>query len=119
MAGGNPIRGTRVGAGRMGEAERGETAPRVRLQFYCSNAHTTTLAFASDADIPDTWDCPSCGLPAGRDRDEPPPATRIEPFKTHLAYVKERRSDEDGEALLAEALERIQSRRTPAASESD
>jgi hypothetical protein len=31
----------------------------------------------------------------------------VEPYKTHLAYVKERRSDEDGAAILAEALEKI------------
>lgn len=119
MAGGNPIRGSRVGAGRMGEADRGESAPRNRLRFYCSNGHTTSLAFATDAEVPDTWDCPRCGLPAGQDQAKPPPPAKVEPFKSHLAYVKERRSDADGEALLAEALERIQSRRTPATSESD
>ena len=59
MSSGNAIRGSRVGAGPMGEAERGESAPRV------------------------------------------------EPYKTHLAYVKERRSDSDGEAILAEALARL------------
>jgi hypothetical protein len=31
----------------------------------------------------------------------------VEPYKTHLAYVKERRSDVDGDAILAEALERM------------
>ena len=67
MAGGNPIRGSRIGAGRMGESDRGESAPRHRLEFYCANGHTTRLAFALDAEIPDTWDCPSCGLPAGQD----------------------------------------------------
>lgn len=33
MAGGSAIRGSRVGAGPMGEAERGDAAPRVRLSF--------------------------------------------------------------------------------------
>ncbi|MGS0686907.1 RNA polymerase-binding protein RbpA [Nakamurella sp. GG22] len=113
MAGGNPIRGSRVGAGRMGESDRGESAPRQKLDFYCANGHVTRLAFAMDAEIPETWDCPSCGLPAGQDRAEPPPALKVEPYKSHLAYVKERRSEEDGEALLAEALARIADRRTP------
>jgi hypothetical protein len=31
----------------------------------------------------------------------------VEPYKTHLAYVKERRTDADGEALLNEALETL------------
>ena len=39
MAGGNAIRGTRVGAGPMGESERGETAPRARVAYHCSNGH--------------------------------------------------------------------------------
>src|SRR5690348_17990281 len=46
---------------------------------------------------------PRCGLPSGQDEQDPPPAPRIEPYKTHLAYVRERRSDEDGNALLEEA----------------
>jgi hypothetical protein len=37
----------------------------------------------------------------------------VEPYKSHLAYVKERRSEEDGEALLNEALARIADKRTP------
>jgi hypothetical protein len=113
VASGNPIRGSRVGAGRMGEADRGESAPRRRLDFYCANGHRTRLAFAVDVEIPEVWDCPSCGLPAGLDEEKPPPAPRVEPYKSHLAYVKERRSDADGEALLAEALARIEDRRTP------
>lgn len=32
---------------------------------------------------------------------------RTEPYKTHLAYVRERRSDADGEAILAEALAKL------------
>jgi hypothetical protein len=91
----------------MGEAERGEAAPRIRVGFWCSNRHESYPSFASDAAIPDTWDCPRCGLPAGRDEANPPAAPRSEPYKTHLAYVKERRSDTDGAAILAEALERL------------
>ena len=37
----------------------------------------------------------------------PPAPPRVEPYKTHLAYVKERRSDSDGAAILAEALDRL------------
>jgi hypothetical protein len=42
----------------------------------------------------------------------PPAAPRVEPYKTHLAYVKERRSDTDGEAILAEAIARLRSSAT-------
>ena len=91
----------------MGEAERGDAAPRHRVTFYCANGHETRPSFATEASVPETWDCPRCGLPAGRDRDNPPAAPKVEPYKTHLAYVKERRSDADGEAILNEALAKL------------
>jgi hypothetical protein len=112
MSGGSAIRGSRVGAGPMGEAERGESAPRIQLSFWCSNGHETRPSFAQEPDleIPVTWDCPRCGLPAGQDKDNPPAPTKVEPYKTHLAYVKERRSDKDGEAILDEALGSLRER---------
>jgi hypothetical protein len=111
VASGNAIRGSRVGAGPMGEAERGEAAPRVRVSFYCAHGHETVPSFAADAVVPDSWDCPTCGLPASRDARNPPPPPRNEPYKTHLAYVKERRSDQDGETILTEALDDLRRKR--------
>jgi hypothetical protein len=112
MAGTNAIRGTRVGSGPIGETERGDTAPRVVVSYWCANGHETTPSFARDdeIEIPQTWDCPRCGLPAGMDPANPPEAPRVEPYKTHLAYVKERRSDSDGAALLEEALRSMRQR---------
>ncbi len=107
MAGGNAIRGSRVGAGPMGEAERGEAAPRIRVSFWCANTHETRPSFAEEAQIPETWDCPRCGFPAGRDKSAPPAPPKTEPYKTHLAYVRERRNEADGEAILQEALQRL------------
>ena len=63
MAGGNAIRGSRVGAGPMGEAERGEAAPRMHVSYFCAGGHVTSPAFAADAQVPESWDCPRCGLP--------------------------------------------------------
>ena len=107
MAGGSAIRGSRVGAGPMGEAERGEAAPRIYISFWCARGHEARPSFASDAEVPDEWDCPRCGLPAGPDLENPPTPPKIEPYKTHLAYVKERRSDKDCAAILQEALDRL------------
>jgi len=107
VSSGNAIRGSRVGAGPMGEAERGESAPRVWVSFWCSNRHETRPSFATDAAVPDIWECPRCGFPAGQDEKNPPAPPRVEPYKTHLAYVKERRSDADGAAILEEALNRL------------
>ena len=112
MAGGNAIRGSRVGAGPTGEAERGDAAPCVHISYWCSNGHETRPTFADETSltVPENWDCPRCGLPAGQDQSNPPPAIRIEPFKTHLAYVKERRSLTEGETILAEALQSLRDR---------
>ena len=113
MSSGNAIRGSRVGAGPMGEAERGETAPRFRISYWCANGHETRPIFSEDVGVapPEFWDCPRCGFPAGQDQYNPPSPPRNEPYKTHLAYVKERRSDADGQAILDEALEALRSRK--------
>lgn len=91
----------------MGEDERGEPAPRLFISFWCAKGHETRPSFALDVAIPDEWDCPRCGWPAGRDQEAPPAPPKVEPYKTHLAYVKERREDADGDQILNEALERM------------
>lgn len=113
MSGSTAIRGTRIGSGSgpVGESERGEMAPRRHVTFYCTNGHVTKTSFAEEAPDPETWECPRCGMPAGTDPSTPPPNQRAEPYKTHLAYVRERRSDEDGNALLEEALAKLRARR--------
>lgn len=115
MASGNAIRGTRVGSSPVrwldAASERMEAAPRRAVGYWCANGHHSEHAFAADATVPAIWDCPRCGLPAGLDKANPPPRPRSEPYKSHLAYVKERRSDADAAAILAEAMERVQQRR--------
>ncbi|CAN5242954.1 MAG: RNA polymerase-binding protein RbpA [Nocardioides sp.] len=112
MAGaGNAIRGSRVGAGPMGEAERGDTAPRKVVAYFCANEHRSVITFAVEAAAPTSWDCPKCGLPAGLDEGNTPPAPKNEPYKTHLAYVKERRSETEATEILEEALQLLRSRR--------
>jgi hypothetical protein len=94
----------------MGETERGDAAPRQRVQFWCANGHESRPSFAIDAEVPDQWDCRRCGFPAGRNRDDPPAPPKTEVYKSHLAYVRERRDDRDSEALLSEALEALRNR---------
>jgi hypothetical protein len=91
----------------MGERERGEPAARVQVTYFCARGHKTGPSFALEAVIPEQWECPNCGLPAGRDQGNPPAAGTAVPYKTHLAYVRERRSDADAEVLLREALAKI------------
>ena len=76
MASGNAIRGSRVGAGPMGEAERGDAAPRICVSYWCAKGHETTAELRRGAGpgLPDTWDCPRCGYPAGQDQTTRRPA---------------------------------------------
>ena len=115
MAASNAIRGTRVGSTpvRWAEspADRSETVARRTVGYWCANGHHTEHTFAAEAAVPAVWDCPRCGQPAGNDEEHPPARPHVEPYKTHLAYVKERRSEEDGAAILAEAIARVRARR--------
>jgi len=105
------IRGSRIGAGPMGEAERGEAAPRQLVTYFCTNDHVTELQFSLEADVPESWDCPRCGMPSSVDEQNRPTAPKIEPYKTHLAYVKERRSETEAAEILTEAIETLRSKR--------
>ncbi len=93
----------------MGEAERGDAIARFRISYWCANDHETRPSFADDGSVtpPEEWECPRCGFPAGRDRSAPTKPVKNEPYKTHLVYVKERRTDTEGAALLEEALKRL------------
>ncbi|SEM59126.1 RNA polymerase-binding protein RbpA [Streptacidiphilus jiangxiensis] len=105
--GSSGIRGARVGSGPLGEPERGDLAPRTSVSFYCGNGHKTQLSFAIEAELPQTWDCPRCGLPAGLDPEAAPVPEGHAPYMTHMGYVRQRRTQEEGEVLLAEALAKL------------
>ena len=111
-SGGSAIRGSRVGAGPMGEQDRGFHAERVAVSYWDAMGNETVRYFAADLpedEIPEVIDSPSTGLPAGRDKANPPSVAKNEPYKTHLAYVKERRTPEEAVQLLDEALQKLRS----------
>lgn len=107
MARGSAIRGSRIGAGQAGESERGVAVERVAVTFWCPEGHSTTPIFAASAEMPLTWDCHSCGRLAGLDPDNPPSPDCPTPSKSHLAHVRDRRSDADAEQILSEALDHL------------
>jgi hypothetical protein len=98
----------------MGEQDRGYHADRIQVSYWDELGNETVRNFAAnlpDDEIPDIIDSPSTGLPAGRDKNNPPQVAKLEPYKTHLAYVKERRSEAEAAELLEEALVALRTRR--------
>ena len=115
MAGASGIRGARVGASAsMVQGELGPLADRIAVSYWDAFGNETVRYYAADIaedDIPETVDSPKTGLLAGRDRDNPPQETSAVPYKTHFEYVQERRTPEEGEQLLADALQKLRERR--------
>jgi len=98
----------------MGEQDRGFHAERIQVHYWCGSGHQLSpffLATIEPEEIPEQLDCPNCGAPAGRDQANPPQVAKLEPYKTHLAYVKERRTEEEAVTLLEDALVQLRARR--------
>ncbi|MCU1509954.1 MAG: hypothetical protein QOI02_732 [Actinomycetota bacterium] len=98
----------------MGEQDRGYHAERIQVSYWDEMGNETVRNFAANLpaeEIPDIIDSPSTGLPAGRDKENPPSVAKLEPYKTHLAYVKERRTETEAAELLEEALQQLRERR--------
>ena len=116
MAGGSAIRGTRVGSGPMGEQDHGNHAERIAVSYWDAEGNETVRHYAADVpadQIPEIIDSPTTGLPAGRHQASPPQVVKTEPYKTHLAYVKERRTETEAQDILAEAVDRLRATGRP------
>ena len=102
------MRATRVGAGPAGEPNgRGFTVAKVVVPYYCASGHRTTVPFIWTVTPPPEWECRVCSQPAGTDPVDPP--LRIAALageKTHLGRVRDRRTEAEGDALMAESLAR-------------
>lgn len=113
-SGGSAIRGTRVGSGPMGEQDRGIQAERIAVSYWDAMGNETVRYFSAHIDaeeIPELIDSPTTGLPAGRDKENPPELPVNEPYKTHLAYVKERRTEKEAHQILDDALARLRTKK--------
>jgi hypothetical protein len=84
------------------------------VTFWCRSGHTITVRLAADVPVPQEWTCGRCGEAAGPDPERPPPMAAPRPpngGRTPLEYLLMRRTPEEGEQLLAEALDRVRARR--------
>jgi hypothetical protein len=98
----------------MGEQDRGIIADRIQVSYWDALGNETVRFFSAQVDpeeIPDIIDSPSSGLPAGRDKNNPPELPSNEPYKTHLAYVKERRTEKEAKEILEESLQRLRKKK--------
>jgi len=113
------FRGTRAGviAGSgstlQGNDSSSRPLPRIRVSYWCAKGHETQPVFLKmpEDQIPRSWDCRRCGGPATRDGQAVGPEDLFDDgSKSHLEYVKERRSGQEAEAVLAGALEKLRAR---------
>lgn len=103
------LRGHGLGSHSLADAAGVELAPRQDLGFYCSNGHHFALTFAAEAELPTEWECPRCGQPARRSDGVEPVVKETKPVRTHWDMLRERRSIEELEEILAERLQQLRS----------
>lgn len=113
------FRGTRAGvtagsgSSLQSSEDHGTPLPRIKVSYWCAKGHETQPVFLKlpEEQIPEVWDCRRCGAPATRDGHAAAAADALDDgYKSHLEYVKERRSDQDAEDVLAGALEKLRAR---------
>lgn len=111
------MRGMRLGTQSL-ESEAGVVlAERNKHTYRCVDNHETEMVFAAEAELPQTWQCKSCGAVATllnegnlvelEDSDE-------KVARTHWEMLLERRSIEELDEILQERLEDIRARRAAA-----
>jgi hypothetical protein len=83
-------------------------AARQEISFVCTaNGHIFTRVFSDEITPPTDWDCPRCGSPASRGDGTPAPDRAPARRRTHWDMLRERRSMEELEQLLAERLREL------------
>lgn len=104
------VRATRLSGASGNQFDRGaELAPRQRVEYWCADDHHTTATLAADIDPPAEWPCDTCGAPATLDRGTATRLVREAAFhRTPYEFLMMRRTVEDGEKLLEEALDALE-----------
>lgn len=99
------LRGSRLVAA-TNQVDRGaQPAARQLAEYWCAKDHQTTAAFAADVEFPAEWPCRVCSGPSTLERGTAPAAARPRFFpRTPYEFLMMRRTVEDGERILAEAL---------------
>jgi hypothetical protein len=109
------LRGSRLGAVSYETDRNTELAPRQHAEYRCSRGHQFTIPFASDAEIPLTWECKSDGMIAKLVDGAEPESKKAKPPRTHWDMLLERRSISELEEVLNERLDMLKQRRSRSA----
>jgi hypothetical protein len=88
------------------QVDRGSQPVARRVaNYWCAADHRTSAAFAADVEPPAEWSCRVCSGPSGLERGTAPKATRPRFFpRTPYEFLMMRRTAEDGERILTDAL---------------
>ncbi|HEX5115963.1 MAG TPA: RNA polymerase-binding protein RbpA [Pseudonocardiaceae bacterium] len=107
------LRGYRGGYATVEPDRDDDLAPRVTAQFACTKEHEFSVQFAADANVPEEWICRQHGVEHCRRIEvsaatvKPLEARKGKPPRTPLVLLRERRTEAELEALLADTLAAI------------
>ena len=101
------LRGQGLGSKSLADPSGIELAARTDTAFDCPNGHHFTIPFAAEAELPTEWECPRCGQASRRSDGVLPEVKEVKAPRTHWDMLRERRSIEELEGILAERLEEI------------
>ena len=98
------LRGSRLGAVSYENDHATEFAERQTVAYRCPNGHSFDVTFAAEAEVPQTWECRSCGAAALKGDAPTPEPARAKAPRSHWDMLLERRSIPELEAILEERL---------------
>ena len=98
------LNATGLGSKSFENARTAALAPRQQLDFDCAEHRHFSVVFSAEAQLPTSWECPTCWISAARSDGVQAEAKRLKPDRTHWDRLLERRSVAELEELLAERL---------------
>ena len=101
------LRGSGLGSKSHADPSGVELAPRQEVGFDCAKGHHFSVVFAQEAELPTEWECPRCGAASRRADGVEPEVKATKAPRSHWDMLRERRSIEELEDLLAERLDEI------------
>jgi len=98
------LKGSRLGTTSYETDRNTDLAPRQAARYDCPHGHHFAVPLASDAEVPATWECRTCGATALLHDGTLPETKAGKTPRTHWDMLLERRSLADLEEVLAERL---------------